>query len=177
MKTLMSRVHIVVALLPFLAACATPSSSSTPTVVGSWKILTWETVHADGSITYPFMGKEPIGLIVYQPNGLMSVQVMRDPRPPVPVSGSAFRATQEEKSAAFSGYYAYWGGYTTNASDNTVNHQVNASLWPQEVGITYKRTYAIAGDRLILTTPPFTIDGRQAFNRLTWQRVSDTLVK
>ena len=177
MKTLMSRVHIVVALLPFLAACATPSSSSTPTVVGSWKILTGETVHADGSITYPFMGKEPIGLIVYQPNGLMSVQVMRDPRPPVPVSGSAFRATQEEKSAAFSGYYAYWGGYTTSASDNTVIHQVNASLWPQEVGITYKRTYAFAGDRLVLTTPPFSIDGRQAFNRLTWQRVSDTLVK
>ena len=83
----------------------------------------------------------------------MSVQVMRDPRPPVPVSGSTFRATLEEKSVAFSGYYAYWGSYTLNAVDSTVIHQVTASLWPQEVGITYKRTYALAGDRLVLTTP------------------------
>ena len=175
MKKLMFRVHIIVALSLLMTACATPSSSSAPPVVGSWKILSWETVYADGSITYPFMGKEPIGLIMYQSNGLMSVQVMRDPRPPVPVSGSAFRVTQEEKSTAFSGYYAYWGSYTTNASNNTVTHQLSASLWPQEVGITYKRTYAIAGDRLVLTTPPFTIEGRQAFNRLTWQRVSDAL--
>jgi Lipocalin-like domain len=177
MKKSMLRTSIVVALLSFIAACATQPSSSTLPVVGSWKIVAWETVHPDGTITYPFVGKQPIGLIVYQSNGLMSVQVMRDPRPPVPVSGSTFRATQEEKSVAFSGYYAYWGRYTMNATDNTVTHQVTASLWPQEVGITYKRTYALDGDRLVLTTPPFPIDGHQAFNRLTWQRVGDTPVK
>ena len=172
MQKLLSRAIAVGLACSLATGCSTPTKTTAP-ILGSWKILSWETVSSDGSVSYPFMGKEPTGLIAYQANGLMSVQVMRDPRAPVPVSGSAFRATLEEKAAAFSGYYAYWGAYSVNTTDNTVTHQLTASLWPQEVGIKYKRTYALQGDRLVLTTPPFTIEGRQAFNRLTWQRLSD----
>ena len=171
------RQTIAIGLAFFLGACSTPPAKTTAPVVGTWKIISWETVFPDGTVSYPFMGTKPTGLIVYQPNGLMSVQVMRDPRAPVPASGSVLRATLEEKAAAFSGYYAYWGTYSVNPADRTVSHQITASLWPQEVGITYKRTYDLQGDRLVLTTPPLTIDGRQAFNRLTWQRVSDAATR
>jgi|EndMetStandDraft_4_1072995.scaffolds.fasta_scaffold173569_2 hypothetical protein len=162
-----------VVLLMSLGGCATaPAEPGTAAgLVGNWRLLAVETLRDKGEVSTVWMGEKPLGLITYQPNGLMSVQIMRDPRP-LFASGSRASATPEELKRAFLGYYAYWGTYAINPVDNSVSHQLAASLYPEEVGIVYKRFFKIEGPRLVLTTAPITYDGRQIVNRLTWEKMA-----
>lgn len=161
----------VVVLSLSLGGCATPlEETRAATLVGSWRLLAVETVRDDGGVTTAWMGDEPVGLITYQPDGLMSVQIMRDPRPSF-ASGSRASATPEELKSAFFGYYAYWGSYTVHGADSSVSHRLTASLYPEEVGITYTRYFRREGQRLVLTTAPISYDGRRIVNRLTWEKV------
>ena len=141
-------------------------------VVGVWKLISIETLGPDGqrkpSDTW---GKNPVGLIIYHPTGYVSVQFMRDPRPTF--ASSPKNATPEEIRSAFFGYYAYFGTYEVNEKEGFVIHYLQASVNPPEVGIDYKRTFKISGDRLSLTTPPqISPDGlRTSVYELTWERV------
>ena len=122
-------------------------------LVGTWKLLSIETVRPSGEVVYEWMGRNPVGLIIYDPTGHMSVQIMHDPRPTF-ASGEYRTATPEEIKTAYAGYYAYFGTYEVNEKEGTVIHHIQASLWPGEVGIDYKRQVNLSGDRVILTTPP-----------------------
>lgn len=138
-------------------------------VVGTWRLTSIETVRDNGEIIYEWMGAKPTGLIMYGLNGLMSVQIMRDPRPTF-AEGSRLRGTPEETKAAYLGYYAYWGKYSVDESEGTVVHEIESSLWPEEVGKRNKRKYSLDGNRLVLTTPPYQRGDEKRFNRLTWER-------
>jgi hypothetical protein len=116
----------------------------------------------------------------------MSVQTMRDPRPMFADRQSA-TATSEELKKAYFGYYAYWATYTIDEAENTVEHNIQSSLIPEEVGRKYRRTFRFDGWRLVLTTPVFKAgllsvpheyleaaqvrDDEALFNRLTWERI------
>ena len=140
-------------------------------VLGAWKLVSFDAVSPDGQRN-PLLGKNPVGLIIYHPTGYVSVQFMRDPRPTF-ASPSPKNATPEEIRNAFFGYYAYFGTYEVNEKEGFVIHHLQASMNPPEVGINYKRTFKISGDRLALTTPPQTSpDGsRVSVYELTWERV------
>lgn len=139
-------------------------------VVGTWRLVSIETIRDDGEVIHEWMGAKPTGLIVYEANGLMSVQIMRDPRPMF-AEGSRLKGTPEEEiKTAYMGYYAYWGRYTVNDSEGTISHQVESSLWPEEVGKQNKRKYTLEGNRLTLTTPPYKRGDEQRVNKLTWER-------
>jgi hypothetical protein len=140
-------------------------------LIGSWRLVSVETVRPNGEIITEWMGKAPTGLIVYLPNGLMSVQIMRDPRPARFESGSRLKASPEELKAAYLGYYAYWGKYTISPSESMISHDVESSLWPEEVGTIYKRFFSIEGSRLVLTTAPYKRGDEERRNRLVWERV------
>jgi hypothetical protein len=162
-----------------LAAIAMLASLTT----GTWKLLSWETVRSDGQVLNIIMGPHPTGLIIYHPNGYMAVQVMHDPRPTFAESG--LTATRDELRNAYFGYYAYWGAYTINEAESTVEHNIQNSLRPEEVGLNYKRSLLFDGTKLVLTTPPFKAgpgfrerlghaeirDDEEVVNRLTWERV------
>jgi hypothetical protein len=162
-------------LVPLATAQTQPSESKASgeiaqQLIGTWRLLTVETIRPNGEILTQWMGKAPTGLISYEPNGLMAVQIMRDPRPTFE-RGSRFQAGLEELKSAYFGYYAYWGTYTVSEADNTVIHNVQASLLPEEVGTTFKRFFAFDGPRLVLTTPPQMLAGEERKNRLTWERI------
>ena len=44
-------------------------------VIGTWKLVSYETQDADGNIVYP-LGKDAKGFIMYNPDGYMSAQIM-----------------------------------------------------------------------------------------------------
>jgi hypothetical protein len=130
------------------------------------------------------MGLHPTGVITYQPNGLMAVQIMHDPRPAF--AKSRVLGTNDEVLNAYSGYYAYWGTFSIDEANSTVDHKIQGSLWPEEVGTTRRRAIKLDAGRLILTTPAYragtvfphdlleksyvSID-EQLVNRLTWARM------
>jgi len=168
----MKRYRIIIFLFVLLAIpnfCLAQGSKEA--VLGAWKLISFEAVSPDGQ-RKPIIGKNPVGLIIYHPAGYMSVQFMREPRPTF-ASRNPRDATAEEIKSAFFGYYAYFGTYDVNEKEGFVIHHLQASMNPPEVGIDYKRTFKISGDRLTLTTPPTMSpeDGLMYVFELTWERV------
>lgn len=144
-------------------------------LLGTWKLLSVETLRPNGEASHEWMGRHPAGLIVYDATGHVSLHIMRDPRPGFAPGHSCCiperTATPEEIGAAYEGYYAYFGTFDVDERDGAVIHHVQGSLWPREVGRDYRRRVELLDGRLTLTTPPFPWGGEQRVNRLTWERV------
>jgi len=145
-------------------------------VVGVWELQSIVDESPTGQAPQ-WMGEHPTGLIVYTPNGRISAQFMRDPRPTF--SSPAWSADGEqllpssqdsEVRSVLAGYYAYFGTYDVDMTAQTIVHHVRGSLRPNEVGIDYTRRYEVSGDILILTVGS-PAQGRT--RRLTWRRIPE----
>src|SRR6476660_8843384 len=53
-------------------------------LVGAWRLISVETKRSNGEVIYPFYGKHPEGLLIYDRSGWMSVQIVSDPKPDLP---------------------------------------------------------------------------------------------
>jgi len=155
-------------------------------IVGTWKLVSWESIRPDGRVVNLWMGPHPTGVIMYQSNGYMAVQIMADPRPTFKQNPSTINSPDDEFRKAFFGYYAYWGTYTINEAGTGVVHHLQGSLRPSEVGIGYRRSVSFDGTKVVITTPRCYKAGQQLphdllesmkipadeeqFNRLTFER-------
>ncbi len=160
--------------IPAPAEQAKPDAASgRDQLVGAWRLVSIETIRPNGEIIYPFYGKHPEGLIVYDASGWMSVQITSDPRPTVPGADSreAFlAAATTEKVAAVDGYYAYCGTWTIDTSNSTVTHHIKQSLYPAERGEDGVRYYTFEADRLTLMAKTHEM-GEDHRRKLVWQRL------
>lgn len=100
-------------------------------LVGAWRLLTWEIAYSDGRPpSHPF-GADAEGLLMYTPDGFMSVAIARAGRREI--SGdSPRRAPPIERAEAFDGYFTYAGRY--RVSGGQVTHVVETALNPSFVG-------------------------------------------
>jgi hypothetical protein len=174
---------LFLALLLVLSLCVAQTSIgqevSLSKVAGTWKLVLLENLRPNGEVVYESMGRHPVGLMIYDPTGHVSVQVMRDPRPATFGTRGPSAATPEEIDAAFRGYYAHFGTYEVNEKEGTMSssvstilHHVEASLLPDDVGTTYKRQVVeFSGDRMIQVGYPYQWDRELRVNRWTWERV------
>ena len=140
---------------------------------GAWRLASIETIKANGEVIYPFYGKHPEGLLVYDKSGWMSVQIVSDPRPTVPAADSReefLAAPAEQKTKAIDGYYAYFGTWTVDAAKSTVTHHIEQSLYPAERGENGTRHLVLEGDRLTLTAKTHEM-GEDHERKLVWQRI------
>ena len=110
------------------------------------------------------MGPKPNGLLSYQSDGYMSVEIVHDP-PARWSYPAAEQASVEERATAFDRYYAYFGRYEVDAPRGIVRHFVQGSLQPNEDCATYERRFTLIGNRLSLTATPFTFKGEQRCNK------------
>ena len=143
-------------------------------LAGTWKLVSIETIRPNGETIYPFYGKRPEGLLIYDRSGWMSVQIVSDPKPKVPASSSRedfLAAPPTEKVAAIDGYYAYCGTWDVDPSAHTVSHHIKQSLYPGEWGETGVRHLSIEGKRLTLTAKTHEM-GEEHERRLVWERVT-----
>lgn len=142
-------------------------------MVGAWRLLTIETIRANGGIIYPFYGEHPQGLLIYDRSGWMSVQIVSDPKPTVPTSDTRetfLAAAPAEKATAIDGYYAYFGTWTVDTARSTVIHRINESLYPGERGENGIRKVVLSGHRLTLTANAHEM-GEDHQRRLVWERI------
>lgn len=136
---------------------------------GPWRLVSLESIRPNGQATTGWLGPRPEGLLLYQVNGSMAVQLVRDP----PAGGTTEpgRAREAEKARAFDGYYAYYGRYEVDEPGGLLRHVVEQSLWPTERGHTYTHRFRLIGDTLILEAlNTFELDGEQRHSRITWAR-------
>ena len=181
----MLRLLLSVAMLCLSCVTSTSQEPLRDKIIGTWKLVSLELVRAGGDALPLWLGPKPVGLIIYLADGFMSVQIMRDPRPK-PFAKGLVLGTSDEYRDAYLGYYAYSGTYTIDEADKSVEHDIQTSLWPSEVGGKRKRVVVLDGDKVTLTTPPFKAEllipretlesagvrpDEMLTNRLTWTRL------
>lgn len=172
-----------------LASLAAPiqvcgqSEPAPPPIIGTWLLESIVDTLADGSRAY-WMGPHPTGAIIYSASGHVSVQFMRGPRPVLP-EGTATGADAAKLAGAdpfrtlgaaelrdvVGGYYAYFGRYQVTAGGDAITHFVDASLRPNEVGVSYQRAIRIEDGRLFISLAA-EVDGVPRQRVLTWRRAS-----
>lgn len=150
---------------------STDAEGTSARLVGAWRLVSYEARQDDGTVDHP-MGRDVAGLLVYTPDGHVSMQVMRPGRPRF-ASGDIGGGSPRELEAAASGYFAYAGTFEVDEAEGTVTHRVELSLVPNWVGAEQKRFVRMRDDELELVAAPTRINGREQAARLVWRRVRD----
>lgn len=132
-------------------------------LVGTWRLLSYETDEQDGRRGKPFANA--VGRLQYDESGNMAGQVMRPDRLPVELGeGGA-----QQVRAAYVGYIAYFGTYEVAPDGSTVTHHVEGALNPAWVGGDQVRSVRFDGERLVLTAE-VPKAGKMVTHVLTWER-------
>jgi Lipocalin-like domain len=139
-------------------------------LIGAWKLVSYVEKPVDGSApTYP-MGENPLGIIMYTPDGYMSAQLMRPGRRPF-ASGDWFGGTDEEYREEASTYIAYSGPFHVDEEKRTLTHSMFVSLFPNWTGQTQPRVVKLEGELLHLSTEsPIESGGKRVMSYLEWRR-------
>lgn len=136
-------------------------------LVGRWRIVSYELRRAGEETIEPY-GSDPIGVLSYGADGRMSVHFGRRGR--VPFSGPDYLAAPEaEKAAAFDGFAAYAGTWEVDEPARVVVHRVEIAWVPSWEGSEQRRSYALAGDLLELSS-----DKGWSSSRLVWRRLASS---
>jgi hypothetical protein len=136
-------------------------------LAGTWTLLEYTSKDNEGVVTRPF-GTNLRGLLIYSPEGYMSVQIMKAVRPSFELN-DLFSGGTEERAGAMSSYIAYAGRYTI-APDH-VTHHVEWSLFPNWVGDDQVRYWTVENEVLTLRTPAMRTGGKDHVGTLKWKRV------
>ena len=122
------------ALIVFLLSQAIWAQSP-PSIVGTWKVVVFETHNADGTVIIDF-GDKPLGYFIYDGTGHVAIQMMENP-------------AKKDPPAAF----AYFGTYTVDAARGIVIHHVEGAVDQrsrQYIGRDERRPFRLEGDHLII---------------------------
>jgi hypothetical protein len=129
--------------------------------IGAWRLVSVQDRKPDGSLTNPY-GERPVGLLLYDETGTMSVQIMRADRRHLS-SDDWDDTPAEEIKSAIEGFTAFFGTYEINEAEKVITHRVEGHLFPDSVGKELKRGYEFSGSRLILKP--------SAARTVTWERI------
>ena len=159
------------ALIPLAAAAQAPTLRDR--VLGAWRIIDAETVNVTTGAKAPWLGRpRPYsGIIMYLPNGLMSVQI--GAARPTPRVGAGFGALSDDETRSYAEtWYAYYGRFEIDEEKSQVRHFIEGSLFAFETGATLVRTVRLNDGVLSLRTVDLlTGPEGETYNQLTWARL------
>ena len=137
--------------------------------IGAWRLVGIEGV---GRGTGP--GDRPTGMIIYDGDGHVAVQISYKANRPRFANGS-LAGTAEEKAGAFDSYTAYYGTFTVDTAAGLVTHHLESSLNPSNVGKDNVRYYELQGSRMTLDIADDDQGRRlarqQTVRHLIWERI------
>jgi hypothetical protein len=165
----MSQILPWTASVILLIATDVPPTDPPVSLVGSWRLVSYEGRSADGRITRDY-GPTPQGQLMYDAGGRVSIHLLKPDRKRFS-SGDFLRPTPEELREAFDGYFGYYGRYSVDEKARVVTHHVEGAAYPNYIGTDQRRMFKLDGDRLILETPPERAAGADIVYSIVWQRV------
>lgn len=159
------------------AAAKPPQPVSKQALLGTWHLVRFELVRADGRVQEPF-GASISGMLVYLADGGMSVIWGRKDRP---VPKDASTPTASDLAKLLEGFDAYWGTFDVHPDRSEVVHHVKGALKPDVVGADRIRSATLEQEMLILVVPPlecwwdlakanYCAPGEKIQARLSWRR-------
>lgn len=155
--------HSLVAAIAVLSAIATPhaQASVAQRLVGSWELISYEIIAADGAKR---PGAYDRGQISYDNSGRMSAHLMHS-------ANKADQApqTDELRAAAYRRYLGYYGPFVVEEAKGIVTHIVDGSSNPSWVGSRQVRYYELSKDSAQLTLMLKDTNGRVT-QSLVWKR-------
>jgi hypothetical protein len=107
-------------------------------LVGSWTLVSWSQDVAGGPQLQRF-GANPKGYTMFDANGRVYSMFARPDLPTI-ASKDPSTPTPEEAKAIVSGSVAYFGTYTVDEATKVATFKVEASSFPNQVGVDQKRT-------------------------------------
>ncbi|MGA8037826.1 MAG: lipocalin-like domain-containing protein [Candidatus Acidiferrales bacterium] len=126
---------------------------------------TWRLVSINSSESRLF-GEAPVGMLMYDADGHVAVQIMRNPRPEFAANTMGFPSPKDVQ-IAYKGYYAYYGRYSVDTEKKIITHHLQGSLRPGDVGKDFVRAYMLSGKSLSLRP----VNDSQAKDAcLNWER-------
>ncbi|MDR3441947.1 MAG: lipocalin-like domain-containing protein [Legionella sp.] len=141
-------------------------------LIGAWKLVSYEERPVDGSLPYYPLSENPMGIIMYTPDGFMSAQLSKPDRKPF-TSGDWFKGTDDDYIQEASTYIAYTGPFHVDEENKTLSHSMFISLFPNWIGQTQLRIVKIEGNSLYLSTAtPILSGGKLVNSHLRWVRAS-----
>jgi hypothetical protein len=153
---------LLIALATALVSAQTPppAQSVARRLVGSWQLVSYEIIAADGSRR---PGNYDRGQISYDASGRMSAHLMHS-------SNKADQSPQTDdlRATAYRRYLGYWGPFVVDPAAGHVTHIVEGSSNPSWVGSRQLRYYELSADDTQLTLS--LRDGTRTAQSLVWKR-------
>ncbi|MEU0900711.1 lipocalin-like domain-containing protein [Streptomyces massasporeus] len=131
-------------------------------LVGTWELVAFRELDDEGGGTSDGpLGPDAGGLLIYAPDGAVSVSMMRResryPGAPGPTGG-------QPRTTAYMGYAGTW-----RLEGTRLSHHVEVSTHTYQLGQDLEREVRLRGDRLdLIGRAP--VDGRYRRRMLTWRR-------
>lgn len=148
--------------------CRNNGGESRMRIAGTWKLMSASVSTAGGERNDAPFGPSPTGFLTYTLEGRMSAMISYSGRKPLSASNLSLAAL-EEKAEAFSTFLAYAGRYTL--TEDKVIHHAEISSIQNWANTDLVRLIKFQGDRIILATPPTSINGKIQTWELVWERV------
>ncbi len=134
-------------------------------LTGTWKLISASSKTLNGEHSETPYGTDPTGLLTYTEQGRVASVISYGGRKPLPITGG----TMEQQAEAFKSCLAYAGRYTLQG--DKVTHHVEVSSIQNYVNRDLVRDIKFEGDRIVLATPPTSVNGKIQSVELTWQRL------
>lgn len=127
---------------------------------GTWLLVSQTASYPDGRVEAT-RGENPVGILMYDADGNMSVQLMRTDERAGEYTDLA------ELKTAMEGYHAYFGRYEIDEARQIVKHHVVGSGYPGYRGSIQIRFYSLEGDTLTLRGEA---DENRPLRTMVWRR-------
>jgi hypothetical protein len=155
---------LLACLITATVAAQAPQTSESVArrLIGSWELVNYEIIAADGTRR---PGNYDRGQITYDASGRMSAHLMHSSN-----KADASPQTDELRATAFRRYLGYYGPFIVDSAGGTVTHIVEGSSNPSWVGTRQLRYFELTADNAQLTLS--LRDGARTTQSLVWKRSS-----
>jgi lipocalin-like protein len=141
----------MVALMFLGVALQTPAQSAQDQLVGTWMLNSIYIEGPDGSRFNPF-GASPTGILTMDGNGRISVQFIGSDLPKF-ASNDRLNGSPEENKAVEQGILCYFGTFSVNDADRSLNIHIESSSYPNWKGADQKRFLVLTEDEMRWINP------------------------
>jgi len=132
-------------------------------LIGTWQLIEQRTEYPDGRIDIT-RGEKPVGILMYDAHGNMSVQLLRTAEPVLQHTDlTSFETAMDQ-------YHGYFGTYDVDEAEKVVYHNIIGAAFPPYIGTKQKRHVTLDGNRLKLYAHA-TTKGDDTARYIVWERL------